>query len=140
MNENNINNEQEVIKDEFMDFVERTWIREGNFDTKSLNYLPGLDIEDKNKIAKFGSLYDRIDDYARSQGFGPFESNGYCSYNVKYNNAGYSIVRSYSENVHFCFKNRTGENLDNYIDFNLIKEREQRIQENNQKRYTRTLY
>lgn len=145
MNENNeIINEQEgkeeVIRDEYMDFVERMTLLEGNFDTRTLGYLPCIGSDDKHRLNKFGSLYDRIDDYARSNGFGPHEAWGYNSYGVKYNNTGYTIVRSYSENVHYCFKSRKDDSLDNFIDFNDIIKYEEKCRETYDKKHIKTLF
>ncbi len=110
------------INIEYMEWLERTIMTYGNFDTKRIEYH-NISNTDRLNIKKLSNLYDTIDKYAKENGIEEYWSNNHSSYNISYNDSYYNIVKSHDDDTFMCLK-RKDKDLDYYIDVNKIIEKE----------------
>ncbi len=117
--------EKIITKDEYMDWLERVTLIENGIDSTTLKALPQLLIV--NKDNPFALIYDRVDEFATKNNIGKKYSNGYEYYNFKYNDIGYTMLKS-NDNKYICYRAKHQDPIDHYIDFNRIIEDENSIQ------------
>ena len=107
-----------VINEEYMEWLEYFSRKNGNFDTRSVSYEVTLTSIDKFNLKKFNDLYNELRDYANANGIEERWTNQYSYYSMKYNDKGYSLLRSNNgDGIFMLLKN---DNLDN-IDINCNK-------------------
>ena len=117
--------EKIITKDEYMDWLERVTLIENGIDSTTLKALPQLLIV--NKDNPFALIYDRVDEFATKNNIEKKYSNGYEYYNFKYNDIGYTMLKS-NDNKYICYRAKHQDPIDHYIDFNRIIEDENSIQ------------
>ncbi len=111
------------INNNYMEWLEKEILENGNFDTKSI-ILNNLSEEEKKNIEKFEYFYNIISKYAKENNIEEYWCNNYSTYNIKYNDNCYNIIKDNNENKYICLKKKDDNFIGNYIDINKMIEKD----------------
>ena len=109
------------INNNYMEWLEKEILANGNFDTKSIERTNVTPEEAKN-IERFSDFYNIISRYARENNIDEYWSNNYSSYSIKYNDNCYNIIKENNDNNYICIKKKDKNFIGPYIDINKMIE------------------
>ena len=112
------------INNEYMEWLEKAIMKNGNFDTKSIE-LSNLTQKEKRNVKRLDDFYNIIDKHAKENGIDEYWYNDYSSYSIRYNDVFYNIVKENRDNTFMCIKRGPKEIINNYIDINNIIEKKE---------------
>lgn len=117
---------EEIVKTEdYINWLEKFIISNKNFHDDDWLYCPEkISQDDKDNVLKLSNLYSAIQNYANENFIYGIQDEFGDHYKIKYNNVGYVIGVMIGQGTIFWVKKQrlTNKNLNDFIDFNIIKE------------------
>ena len=112
------------INNDYMEWLEREILENGNFDTNSI-VLNNLSSEDKKNVEKLEVFYNTISQYAHENNIEEYWCKNYSSYCIRYNDNCYNIIKENRDNTYVCIKRNPKESISYYIDMNKVIQNEE---------------
>ena len=111
------------INNNYMEWLEKVILENGNFDTNSIS-LNNLSQEGKKNVERLEDFYNIISKYAKENNIEEYWCNNYSSYSIRYNDIYYNVVKENRENMYMCIKRNPKDSISSYIDMNNIIQQE----------------